>query len=202
MKKFPQPMGALAGSRSRRRAVSGPALVVLTLTLAAIWFGSQTLNQTATESFDVKPSPQSTDQPAVLQDSAQPTALTSLSATPASGSSSSTAAPSSNSLGLPAGFPSSIPLPNNATLIKATVAGDEGDKNYIAAYQITSKPAEVSASYQQQLKEAGFEVHAVLGSADSGFFGAQKDALSITVSVGTDQQAPDKTNLTLTTSGQ
>ena len=198
MKKFPS---ASATTKSRR-AISGPALVVLALTLAAIWYGSRALSQTATESFDFKPTAKTADvqpvpdQPAVLPTASNPPAKTADPSIPAP------AAPASTGQsGLPAGYPPAIPTPSNATLIKATVAGKEGDKNYIAAYQITAKPADAITNYQQQLKEAGFNVHATLSSADSGFFGAQKDALSMTVSVGVDQQATDKTNLTITTSG-
>lgn len=190
-----------SATKPRKRPISGPALVVLALVLAGIWYGGRSLSQTSTVAVDTAPS-------TVVAPATAPKSLAPAPTTPPT-SPAPTAAPSTPALvaatppdsGLPAGYPSSIPTPKNSTLTKATVTGKGTDQTFVASYQLSGQPAAVSQAYQDQLTNAGFAVHAVLGSADSTFFGAEKNSLSLSVSVGADQSTSGKSNLTITTSG-
>lgn len=196
-------------ARVRRRPISGPALLVLAIVLAGIWFGSRALSQTATVSVDTDSRGQQSDVGSTQLSTAHETpgsnVETQPSATPPSSDQqrSEPSAPSSDtrppSSGLPAGYPTDIPAPSGGTLTKATAAGQAGDRSFVASYRLTGAPSAVSEIYQQQLKAAGFSVHAVLGSSNSAFFGAEKESRSISVSVGADGSASDVSNLTITT---
>ena len=189
-----------AGSRTRKRPISGPAFVILGLVLAGIWYGSRVLGQTATVSVDTvtKPATPAVETSTPPVQSADQAAKPSQTSPPQATAPAPTAAPAT---GLPAGYPSAIPAPTGGTLTKATVAGKSGDQTFVASYHLVGSPSAVSTAYQQQLTTAGLTVHAVLGSADSAFFGAEKDSLSISVSVGADASANGTSNLTITTSG-
>ncbi len=190
----------LSPGRPHRRPISGPALIVLALVLAGIWFGSRALSQTATVSVDTEVGRQnsevgSTPAATTVQPSTTP-APTPSSSSPAA---SEPVKATTTQPGLPDGYPTDIPAPTGGTLIKATAVGKPGDRSFVASYQLAGAPSVVSEAYQRQLEAAGFSVHAVLGSRDSAFFGAEKGSRSLSVSVGADQEQSGSSNLTITT---
>lgn len=200
---MPKSSSIAPSTRLKRRPISGPALVVLGLTLAGIWFGSQSLattktvtvdnaNQPSTEPTEPSPTPDPTASAAPTTTD-QPVPSSSL---PAATSESATASSS-----LPAGFPSAIPAPANGTLTGSFGSESDGKHSYVVSYSVPAKAGDVAASYRRQLEQAGFTIDELpgldFGGEGGAFYGAKKETISLTASVAPDNQQPGSTVVTV-----
>jgi hypothetical protein len=183
----------------RRKPVSGPALVVLGLVLAGIWFGSRSLSQSGSFSVDggaptvasqSAPSPE----PSIPEQPASAASATDQVASPASTPSEPSA------LHLPDGYPSALPTPSDSTLTAVTGAKGDRQASYVVSYSVLGPPAVVSQRYRDQLTTAGFTVDdqaAFAGPGGETLLGATRDTIALTVTLSANPASVDSTVLTI-----
>lgn len=184
--------------RRRRKPISGPALVVLGLVLAGIWFGSRSLSESGSFSVEggaskIAREPAPSPEPAVLE----PPASSALTSDQLAVAPSTADAPSATQL--PDGYPVSIPEPSDSTLTAATGATANGQASYVASYSVRGASAAVSQRYRDQLTTAGFTVDdqaAFAGPSGETLIGATKGTVALTASFSADSQT-DVTILTI-----
>lgn len=199
---------ASPSSRTRRKPISGPALVVLGLVLAGIWFGSQSLGSTKTVTVDNAGSQPVAESAATgspknqsAESSPSPSAERSSAAEPV------TATQATTSGSLPAGFGSAIPAPANGT-VTGSFAGAESDgkKSSVVTYSVPGRAGDVASGYRSTLEKAGFTVDELpgfdFGGEGGAFYGAQKAKLSLTVSISVDQQKTSSAVVTINATGE
>ena len=75
---------------------------------------------------------------------------------------------------LPSGWPSNVPLPNNAQLTYAgTVAGDAENTSYMVSYLTTSSLSEIAVFYSDVFKANGWTGVSNVSTGDSVMLGAE-----------------------------
>lgn len=184
--------------RRRRKPISGPALVVLGLVLAGIWFGSRSLSESGSFSVEggeskLASEPAPSPEPAVLE----PPASSALASDQLAVVPPTAGAPSTTQL--PDGYPASIPEPSDSTLTAATGAMANGQASYVASYSVRGESSAVSQRYRDQLTTAGFTVDdqaAFAGPSGETLIGATKRTVALTASFSADSQT-DVTILTI-----
>ncbi len=186
-------------TKSHRKPISGPAMLVLAIVLAGIWFGGQSLNTTKTVTVSGgSPSDAAATTSPVTTSESTPDA--SAPAVQAPTESSKESPQTVEGAKLPDGYPKSIPTPTNGELTGGFGSSTGEQQSFVVTYSVPGSTDDVNKSYQQSLKAAGYtidDLSALPGGESGGFFGASKDSVTLTVSLADDKEKTGSVVLSL-----
>jgi hypothetical protein len=84
---------------------------------------------------------------------------------------------------LPEGFPSDMPLYQNAKITTGLASDSGTGKAFVVALTTTDAPADVLAWYESQLKDKGWNVTSTMKTGDGGLLGGEKGTSAFTLAV-------------------